>query len=156
MNDSDHCENIGFDINLPKVEFKEGNRKKTDPIVENVQSSITNMDYNPSVAIEISSSDFPVSLIAQKLYNDKDIIGAFEALYAKYINEKDAPFMSNISSQNRKQLKTSLEKKYHLNELTNKNLLLKLVNDMDKAAFEVSELMLASFARFQSSINLDQ
>ena len=103
-------------------------------------------------------------MIAQNLYNDNDIISAFKALYWIYKNEKNAPFMINISSRNRKQLKLSLDKDYYyhdekacrLNDLSNEKLLLKSVSEIDQAAFEVSELMMGSFAKFQSSVNLNQ
>ena len=158
LKDPKQHQKISFDITLPAVEFDDDlndiNDHKTDSESDNNPNGVTM--HAVTEAQDHTGDSFPVSLIAQKLYNDKDIISAFQALYSKYIDEKDAPFMINISSQNRKQLKLSLDKdycdrqNYHLNDLTNKTLILKLVTEMDQAAFEVSELMFGSFARFRS------
>lgn len=162
LNDPTYCTNVGFDINLPRVQFKsfkDIDQLTTDQSAEREAKTRdnNNKDNITCTDIYIHDDDFPVSLIAQKLYNDDDIIEAFQRLYSKYINEKDAPFMINISSENRTRLKLSLHNQYYsrncgLSNLTNKMLLLKLVSEMDKAAFEVSQIMLGSFARFQTSM----
>ena len=153
LNNPNHHETMSFDVTLPIVEFESSDGNGNANVDRGIDDST-----NASTIMMVHTDNFPVSLIAQKLHNDKDIVSAFEALYSKYVDEKDAAFMINISSQNRKQLKLSLDKDYycqqncHLNDLSNEKLLLKLISEMDQAAFEVSELMLGSFARFQTSI----
>lgn len=53
----------------------------------------------------------PVSLIAKQLYNDSNIINAFQCLYNKYIDPQNAPFMINISSTDRKQISEAFTEK---------------------------------------------
>ena len=159
LNDSVYTKDVGFDVNLPSVQFdqKTNTSAERDERLSTINECAANDTKLASIIVNIDSNDFPVSLIAQKLHSDNDILCAFKSLYLKYIDEKKAPFMINISSQNRKQLKISLDDDYFVQncELANwsrKSLLLRLITEMDQAAFEVSELMLGSFARFQSSI----
>ena len=143
--DANHAQNVQFDVKLPNIEFE-----------SELQNGYNgpNMDV-ASTSNDSKDNDFPISLIAQKLYNDNNIIDAFKRLYSKYIDDQTAPFMINISSQNRKQLRLSLNDcnpNCQLNDLSVKSLLLKLVTEMDQAAFEVSELMIGSFVRFQANM----
>lgn len=167
LNDPNYTSSVDFDVNLPNIDDK---LSITDPqTINSPDSGADNINDENNIVINIDdmnnsgknqstcSCDFPVSVIAQKLCKDKDIIDAFQSLYLKYIDDKEAPFMINISYQNRKQLKISLDKEYYtqncrLSSLSTKSLLLRLVFEMDQAAYEISELMVGSFVRFQASV----
>lgn len=160
LNDPNHKQNLKFNVNLPSVEFT---HKKKLPVLVNVDSvsgqrrqgiQIDQSTVEKNPGINGHGNDFPVSLIAQRLFDDNSIIDAFKSLYLKYIDDENAPFMLNISSQNRKALELSLDEdtSVKLNDLNDKELLSKLVPQMDQAALEVCESLFGSFARFQTTI----
>ena len=73
----------------------------------------------------------PESLIAQKLRNGLQsnannetkcvhIINAFKLIYGKYVDDKNALYMINISSANRKKLKHLFDHKYYQHEMKQK------------------------------------
>ena len=109
-----------FHVNFPKIddsmlrdESIQDNNDNNFNRVKSMSLSFRARNINIINLYDSQEYQYPVSLIAKKLFNNLDIIDAFITLYTKYIDTNQASFMINISSRTRQRLTVMLDCKYY-------------------------------------------
>ena len=151
--DSDIEKKIGFDVSFPAIDLDENKGNNINNSALNLLATVTTVTTTP------------VSLMAKKLYHDLDVINAFECLYNKYIDPKNAPFMINISSIDRKRILIAFSKKderksltsfqlhmrSHANVENNKNVKMVIEQEFDKNNKSTEWLLIYVLTKFDGA-----